>query len=82
MNRTFVAALAVAALALPGLAQAHTTRAELRHDVRVVHQERHELAHAKRNHNPHKVREERREYKAAKRELREDARDFHRTHRH
>lgn len=80
MNRTLVAALAVAALALPGIAQAHTTRAELRHDARVVHQERHELARAKRTHNPHKVREERRELKAAKREMREDARDFHRTH--
>ena len=81
MNRILVASLAVAALALPGIAQAHTTRAELRHDVRVVHQERHELARAKRSHNPHKIQEERREYKAAKRELREDARDFHHTHR-
>ena len=81
MNRILVASLAVAALALPGIAQAHTTRAELRHDVRSVHQERHELAHAKRSHNPHKIQEERREYKAAKRELREDARDFHHTHR-
>lgn len=77
MNRTLVAALAVAALTLPGIAQAHTSRGELRRDVRAVHQERHELARAKRTHNPHKIREERREYKAAKRELREDARDFH-----
>lgn len=81
MNRSLIASLAIAALALPGLAQAHTTRAELRHDVRSVHHERHELARAKHNHNYAKAREERRELTAAKRELHEDARDFHRTHR-
>lgn len=82
MNRTALTALALAALALPAAAQAHTTRAELRHDVRAVHQERHELARAKYHHNAREVREERRELGAAKRELHEDARDFRRTHRH
>lgn len=81
MNRTLLASLAVAALALPGIAQAHTTKAELRHDVRSVHQERHELTRARHHGNPAKVKEERRELKGAKRELREDARDFRKTHR-
>lgn len=81
MNRTILAAAAVAALALPGLAQAHTTRAELRHDARAVHQEHRELVRARAHHNPRAVHEERRELSAAKRELHEDARDFHRTHR-
>lgn len=80
MTRTILAAAAGAALALPGLAQAHTTRAELRHDVRAVHQEHRELARARAHQNPRAVHEERRELKSAKRELHEDARDFRRTH--
>ncbi|MDE2412260.1 MAG: hypothetical protein KGM18_10855 [Sphingomonadales bacterium] len=82
MNRTLLAALAVAALALPGVASAHTTRAELRHDHQVVQQERHELARAKHHHNYQRAKAERRELKSAKRELREDRRDYNRTHWH
>lgn len=81
MNRTLIALFATAALAVPGLAQAHTTRAELRHDVRAVHQERHELNRARHHGNPARIKEERREYRGAKHELREDARDFRKTHR-
>lgn len=81
MNRTILAAL-VAAIALPGMAQAHTTRAELRRDTRAIHHEQRELASARYHHNYRKAHEERRELKAARQERREDARDFHRTHRH
>lgn len=80
MSRTLLVSLGAAALILPVAAQAHTARAELRHDVRSIHEERHELNRAKRHHNQHQVREERRELKQARRELHEDARDYRRTH--
>lgn len=80
MFRTTLAAIAVAALTLPAVAQAETTRAELRHDVRSVHKEKHQLVHAKAHHGKHKVRKERRDLKAAKHELRKDARDYRNTH--
>jgi DNA-binding LytR/AlgR family response regulator len=74
-------AMASAALALPAAAQAKVTRAELRHDVRDVHQERHDVARAVQSGNQHRIKAERRELRGAKRELREDTRAFVRKHR-
>ncbi len=82
MFRTTLAAIAIAALALPAVAQANTTPAELRHDVRVVHKQKHQLAHAKAHHNKHRVNKERRDLRVAKKELRKDARDYKRTQTH
>jgi hypothetical protein len=62
----------------PSLAQAHTTRGELRRDVRDVREERREFYHALRYGSRHDIREERGEYRDAKRELREDVRDWRR----
>ena len=70
-------AIAAASMIVPSAAQAHTTRHELRHDVRVIHHELQQLARAKANHNWHRVKQERRDLAMAKRELREDQRDWH-----
>ena len=85
MNKIFVVVLVAAGLALPAAAQAHSprghvTRAELRHDVRDVHQERHDVARAYHSGNPARIKAEQRELRGAKRELREDSRAYHRQH--
>jgi Ni/Co efflux regulator RcnB len=82
MMKKLLIALAATGLILPGVASAHTTRAELRHDHKVIHKEKRELARAAYHHNGAKVREERRELASAHKELREDRRDWKRTHRH
>lgn len=82
MNTKLVALALVAGLALPSAAQAGTTRAELRRDVRDVHQERHDLARAYHAGNPARIKAERRELRGAKQELREDVRDLRRARRH
>ncbi|MDE2436200.1 MAG: hypothetical protein KGM49_08075 [Sphingomonadales bacterium] len=79
MNRTILAAI-VAAIALPSMAQAHTTRADLRHDNRVVHREQRELARARHHHDHRLAHMERRELKAARHDRRDDVHDFRRTH--
>ena len=77
MKIALLTALAAASIIVPGAAQAHTSRQELRQDVRVIHHERHQLSQAKANHNWHRVKQERRDLAMAKRELRADQRDWH-----
>lgn len=78
MNCKLLGALIVAGLALPGIAQAHTTRAELRRDHAAVKHERHQLHRAVAHHNWQRAKVERRELARAKHELREDRRDYRR----
>lgn len=84
-TKLIIATLAAAGLIVPATAQARVTRAELRHDVRAVHQERHDLARAKAHGNPKRIAAEKRELHFAKHELREDSREMarklHRRHR-
>ena len=80
MKKQLVALAVIAGLALPGIAQAHTTRGELRRDHAAVRHEKRDLHRARVNHNWKKTKHERRELKRAKHELREDRRDFRRTH--
>ena len=82
MKLKLLIALATTGLLLPGVASAHTTRAELRHDRKVVHHEHRQLARAAYHHNGPRVRQERHELAAARKELREDRHDWKRTHRH
>lgn len=84
MNRKLITALIVAGLAVPGVAQARTTRAELHRDVAAVHHEKRDLRHELRQHDRQGARQERRELHRARHELREDSRAFahqHRRHR-
>lgn len=85
MTKKLLIALAITGtttgLILPSVASAKTTRAELRHDHKVIQHEKRQLARAAYHHNGPKVREERRELSAARKELREDRRDWKRTHR-
>jgi hypothetical protein len=80
MKTLLMAAIAAACL-LPVAAQAHTTRHELRHDRRVIAEERVELRRALRHGSHARIRAERGDYHAAVRELHEDRRDWHRHHR-
>lgn len=80
MKKQLVALALIAGLALPGIAQAHTTRGELRRDHAAVRHEKRELHRAQANGHWKKARHERRELASAKHELREDRRDFRRTH--
>ncbi len=66
---------------VPQTAMAHTSRHELRQDRRDIAEERGELRRALHKGSPAKIREERREYHAAVRELHEDQRDWARHHR-
>jgi hypothetical protein len=77
MKIKIIVALALAGLT-PTLAEAHTTRGELRRDVRDVREERREFHDALRYGSERRIREERSEYRGAKRELREDLRDWRR----
>lgn len=83
-TKLMIATLAAAGLVIPATAQARVTRAELRHDARVVHHERHDLARAKAHGNPKRIAAEKRELRRAKQELREDSREMvrklHRRH--
>lgn len=80
MKTKLILAIAVAGLCLPSVASAHTTRRELHHDKAVIHHEQRQLARAAYHHNGPKVRKERHELAAARRELREDRHDWRRTH--
>ncbi|MCC6925621.1 hypothetical protein [Novosphingobium sp.] len=80
MNRKLIAIAIVAGLALPGVAQARTTRAELRRDVAAVHHEQRDLRQELRQHDWRDARQERRELSRAKQELREDSRAYWRQH--
>lgn len=80
MNRKLLGILIVAGLALPGVAQAHTTRAELHRDRVAVKHERHQLHRAAAHHNWQRAKVERRDLARAKHELREDRRDYRRQH--
>lgn len=80
MKKQLVALALIAGLALPGLAQAHTTRSELRRDHAAIRHEKRELHRARVHHNWKKAHAERRDLARAKHELREDRRDFRRTH--
>ncbi len=77
MKIKIIALLAVVGLT-PTLAEAQTTRTELRRDVRDVREERREFHHALRHGSERRIREERSEYRDAKRKLREDLRDWRR----
>jgi len=81
MNTKLIALALIAGLSLPAAAQARVTRAELRHDVHRVKEERRDVREEVREHDRAGVREERRELKRAKGELRRDSRRFHRQHR-
>lgn len=82
MNTKLIALALIAGLSLPAAAQARVTRAELRHDVHRVNEERRDVREERREHDRAGVREERRELKRAKNELHRDARRYHRQHRH
>lgn len=82
MKTKLVAFALIAGLSLPAAAQAHVTRAELRHDVQRVQEERRDVREERREHDRAGVREERRELKRAKVELQRDTRRFHRQQRH
>ena len=70
----------IAATAIPSIVQAQSA-AELRHDDRVVQQERRDLRDAQRYGDRRDVREERQDLRRAREERREDWRDYRRSHR-
>lgn len=80
MNRKLIASLILVGLALPGVAQAKVTRAELRRDVHEVKQERRDVRHELHQRDLHGVKQERRELRDAKHDLRHDKRAFRRQH--
>lgn len=80
MNTKLIALALVTGLTLPAAAQAHVTRGELRHDVKQVREEMHDLKEERRERDWRGVKEERRELKRAKGELRRDSYRFHRQH--
>ena len=80
MKKHLVALTLIAGLALTAAAQAHTTRGELRRDHAAIQHEKRELHRARAHNNWKKAHEERRDLAKAKHELREDRRDFRRTH--
>lgn len=82
MNTKLIALALIAGLTLPAAAQARVTRAELRHDVHQVREEKRDLKEERREHDWQGVREERRELKRAKGELRRDSHRFHHQRRH
>lgn len=73
MKKTITAML-LAAVALPGVAQAQSN-GELRRDRQDIRQEQRELRDAQRRGNPRDVREQRQDVREAHREYREDLRD-------
>ncbi len=77
MNTKLIALALVAGLTLPAAAQARVTRAELRHDVHQVREEKRDLKEERREHDWKGVKEERRELKRAKGELRRDTHRFY-----
>lgn len=82
MKTLLIAAAVTLGLAAPVAAEAKVTRHELRHDVRDVHQERHDVKRALQSGNPARIQAEKRELRGAKQELREDSREAIRQHRH
>ncbi len=77
MKIKIMMALALAGFT-PTIAQAHTSKAELRRDIRDIREERREFHQALRYGSKHRIREERGEYRDAKREYHEDLRDWRR----
>jgi hypothetical protein len=85
MKTKLIALAIVAGLTMPVAAQAHAgpghvTRAELRHDVKQVREEKRDLKEEVRERDWRGVKEERRELGKAKRELKQDTRRFYRQH--
>ena len=80
MKCSIIAALVVAAVAVPSLAEAKVTRTELRGDHREVRQERRDLRQDLRQHDLCGSRDEHRELRDAKRDLHKDKRAFRRQH--
>lgn len=85
MKTKLIALAIIAGLTMPVAAQAHAkpghvTRAELRHDVRQVREEKRDLKEELRERDWRGTKEERRELGKAKRELKQDTRRFHRQH--
>ena len=78
LSKRLLVAPLVALIALSGAAQAHVTRADLRHDRHEVRQERRELAYARNHRNFHRAQHERRELAYARHELRHDRREWRR----
>lgn len=70
----------MAAVAIPSIAQAQSL-GEARDSQRQVREERRELREAQRYGDRRDIREERREYQDARREARQDWRDYRRSHR-
>lgn len=77
MKTKLIALALVAGLTMPAVAQARVTRAELRHDVKQVREERRDLKQDLRERDWRGAREERRELGQAKRELKRDSLRFH-----
>lgn len=82
MKTLLIAAAVTLGLAAPVAAEAKVTRHELRHDLRDVHQERHDVKRALHSGNPARIKAEKRELRGAKQELREDSRAAIGQHRH
>ena len=81
MKKTkFLAAGLIAAMMVPAVAQAQTR--DIREERRDVREERRELRDAQRYGDRDDVREERREYRDAKRDYREEVRDWRRDTRY
>lgn len=80
MKTKLIALALVAGISLPAAAQARVTRAELRHDVKQVREEKRDLKEERRERDWSGVKEERRELKRAKGELRRDSFRFHHQH--
>lgn len=81
MNTKLIAFALIAVFSLPAAAQARVTRAELRHDVHRVKEDRRDLREEVREHDRAGIREESRELKRAGAELKRDTRRFYRQHR-
>lgn len=70
----------IAAAAIPSIVQAQSA-AEIRHDNRVIREERRDLREAQRYGDRHDIREERQDLRRAQQERREDWQDYRRAHR-
>ena len=82
MNLKLIALALAAGLTLPAAAQAHVTRADLRHDVHQVREQKRDLKDERQERDWRGVRAERHDLKQAKGELRRDSHRFFRQHHH
>jgi Ni/Co efflux regulator RcnB len=80
--KTLIALSLLATAMVPAVALADTTRGELRRDRQDIREERREYRDAVRYGDRSDIREEREEYGAARREYREDLRDWRGDRRH